>query len=75
MLKATAPTTSPPVYDIRYLYEQSIPMRDGIRLSADVDLPRSNRPFPVFLFRTPHENGAGRFNNGRSTGRSGVMPL
>lgn len=53
MLKATAPTTSQPVYDIRYLYEQSIPMRDGIRLSADVDLPRSNRPFPVFLFRTP----------------------
>jgi putative CocE/NonD family hydrolase len=32
----------------------SIPMRDGIRLSADVFLPRASGHWPTVLFRTPY---------------------
>jgi putative CocE/NonD family hydrolase len=32
----------------------SIPMRDGVRLSADVFLPRASGHWPTVLFRTPY---------------------
>ena len=34
-----------------------VPMRDGVRLSADIYTPRDQRgPFPVILRRTPYDN-------------------
>ena len=36
-------------------------MRDGVRLSADVYLPRSAGSFPTILTRTPYESGRDAF--------------
>ena len=47
---------SQPIHEIRMLYDQKVPMRDGVRLSADVFLPRAQGPFPTILLRTPYES-------------------
>lgn len=48
-------TLSQPIYDVRYLYDLKVPMRDGTRLSADVYMPREGGSFPTMLLRTPYE--------------------
>jgi uncharacterized protein len=35
-----------------------LPMRDGVRLSADLWLPETNEPVPAILFRTPYDRSA-----------------
>ena len=57
----THETPSPPVHDIRLLHDRGVPMRDGVRLSADVYLPRSAGSFPTILTRTPYESGRDAF--------------
>src|SRR4051812_33928100 len=52
---------SPPVHEVRLLYDQRVPMRDGITLSADVYLPKGPGPYPAILHRTPYESTAPRF--------------
>ena len=38
-------------------YDVKVPMRDGVRLSADIYSPRGQSgPFPVVLSRTPYDN-------------------
>ena len=37
------------------------PMRDGVRLSADIYLPASVGPFPTLLQRTPYNNQSARY--------------
>src|SRR5438132_8717547 len=49
---------SPPVFEVRLLHDQKVPMRDGVRLSADVFLPRAPGPFPSILSRTPYESNS-----------------
>ncbi len=44
--------------EIQALREISIPMRDGIRLAADLILPRGNRRWPTVLIRTPYNRKA-----------------
>lgn len=44
----------------RYLRFQQVPMRDGIRLNADVWLPAAEGRFPTILIRTPYETEIGR---------------
>ncbi len=39
---------------IEMMYDVMIPMRDGIRLLADVYLPKGGGRFPVVLMRTPY---------------------
>ena len=34
-----------------------VPMRDGVKLAADVYLPDDKGPWPAILFRTPYEKG------------------
>lgn len=42
---------------VRVLNDQPVPMRDGVRLSADVYLPdEEGGPWPVLLSRTPYDN-------------------
>ena len=42
---------------VRVLNDQPVPMRDGVRLSADVYLPDDgDGPWPVLLSRTPYDN-------------------
>jgi uncharacterized protein len=42
---------------VRYLNDLPVPMRDGVRLSADVYLPAAGEgAWPVLLSRTPYDN-------------------
>src|SRR6478735_4088797 len=44
---------------VRVLNDLPVPMRDGVRLSADVFLPEDGPgPWPVLLARTPYDNNA-----------------
>jgi uncharacterized protein len=43
-------------YRTRLLNDIGVPMRDGVRLSADVYLPREDGVWPVVLVRTPYGN-------------------
>ena len=44
---------SQPIHTVRCLYDLKAPMRDGVRLSADVYLPQGGTRFPTILLRTP----------------------
>ena len=37
----------------------AVPMRDGVRLAADIYLPDQPGPFPVLLTRTPYNKNRG----------------
>ena len=54
----TAPFTRKP---FRLLIDQAVPMRDGVRLSADVYLPSTGGPFPALLLRTIYDNQEPRY--------------
>src|SRR5947209_4532097 len=41
----------------RVLWDQRVPMRDGVELSADIYLPsEGDGPWPAILHRTPYDN-------------------
>ena len=51
---------SEPIHDVRILRDVKVPMRDGVRLSANVFLPRAEGRFPIIFQRMPYgENGGG----------------
>lgn len=52
------PSTPPGPYKIRTLYNVPVPMRDGVKLSADVYLPVAEGKFPVLVTRTPYDSVA-----------------
>src|SRR5689334_3815554 len=37
----------------------AVPMRDGVKLAADVYLPAGRGPWPVILIRTPYNRAGG----------------
>ncbi len=43
-------------YDIEQRLHVMAPMRDGVRLSTDIFIPRGKGPWPVILTRTPYGN-------------------
>jgi hypothetical protein len=45
-------------YPVKIDYDQRVPMRDGVRLSADVFRPDAPGKFPVVLVRTPYDNAS-----------------
>ena len=45
------------------LWRVPIPMRDGVRLSANVFLPSENAPLPAILVRTPYGKGTSLIPN------------
>lgn len=47
---------SPRTHDVRFLYDQRVPMRDGVRLSTDVFLPKGGGAWPTILLRTPYQS-------------------
>jgi putative CocE/NonD family hydrolase len=47
---------SQPAHDVRFLYDLKTPMRDGVKLSADVFLPQGGGAFPTIFLRTPYES-------------------
>ncbi len=49
--------TSPSPDQMKLEYDVKIPMRDGVKLSADIYRPDAEGRFPVILIRTPYDNG------------------
>jgi hypothetical protein len=45
-------------YPVKIEYDQRVPMRDGVDLSADVFRPDTPGKFPVILVRTPYDNAS-----------------
>ena len=52
---------SHPTHPVRLLHDQKTPMRDGVRLSTDVFLPRNPGSYPTILLRTPYNSMRGVF--------------
>jgi putative CocE/NonD family hydrolase len=51
---------------VRTFDDVKVPMRDGVRLSADIYLPDAPGPFPTVLMRTPYDNnGVANIEKGR----------
>ena len=46
---------------LKLWHDLGVPMRDGVRLSADVFLPDRDGPFPTIVTRTPYESGRDAF--------------
>lgn len=59
-------TLSPPKHEVRIERQVRIPMRDGVKLAADLHRPAGDGRFPVLLARTPY----GRAMEGATKGRS-----
>ena len=55
--------------------EVSIPMRDGIRLSANIFKPTGAGPWPVLLGRTPYGKGDEKGAGGRSNAAKGYVTV
>ena len=51
---------STPDYAVNRLFHVPVPMRDGVKLSADIYLPDAPGPFPTVLHRTPYDNSLSR---------------
>ena len=59
-------------YEIAMQLDVKVPMRDGVRLSADIYLPRGAPPVPAVLIRTPYSNNSdGLIEQGRRLAASG----
>jgi len=43
-----------PAYDLEHRYHVLVPMRDGVRLSIDLAIPKGRGPWPTVLMRTPY---------------------
>ncbi|MBI3990470.1 MAG: CocE/NonD family hydrolase, partial [candidate division NC10 bacterium] len=54
-LGTTAAQGSEPRFDYTIEKNVMIPMRDGVRLAADLYLPKGTGPFPVIVERTPYD--------------------
>lgn len=46
-----------PPSSVRWYFNVPVPMRDGVKLAADVYLPRQTGRYPVLLERTPYGKG------------------
>jgi uncharacterized protein len=44
------------LHEVRFLYDNRVPMRDGVHLSTDVFLPKGGGAWPVILLRTPYQS-------------------
>ncbi|MBI2502373.1 MAG: CocE/NonD family hydrolase [Candidatus Latescibacteria bacterium] len=57
---------------VRMELDVKVPMRDGVKLSADLYLPDIPGPHPVVLIRTPYDNnGAALIEKGRRLANNG----
>jgi uncharacterized protein len=54
LAQGSPPRHLPPPGTIRWQFNVAVPMRDGVRLRADVFLPANGTKSPVLLIRTPY---------------------
>jgi putative CocE/NonD family hydrolase len=59
-LHESSPNGSPPTYEVSFVHDAKIPVRDGIRLSADLFLPRDGGTYPTIVLHTPYESNSDR---------------
>jgi putative CocE/NonD family hydrolase len=59
---AVATETRPVVYEVQALENVPVPMRDGVKLMANIFRPKAEGQFPVVVMRTPY--GKGGIDNG-----------
>jgi len=57
-LQAGAAENDQGLKKIRVLWDQRVPMRDGVETSADVFLPREEGRYPTLLMRNPYNKSA-----------------
>ena len=65
--RAAAAQSWPEEYPVRNKFtckEVQVPMRDGLKLAADLYLPEGAGPFPVIIERTPYNKNNCRFTQG-----------
>ena len=60
---AQTSTGSRPPYDVKLEFNERVPMRDGVELSADIYRPAAAGQFPVILTRTPYNKSTERGNH------------
>jgi putative CocE/NonD family hydrolase len=60
---AQTSTGSRPPYDVKLEFNERVPMRDGVELSADIYRPAAAGQFPVILTRTPYNKSTDRGNH------------
>jgi len=65
---------SRPTHEVRVLWDLKATMRDGVRLSADVFLPRAGDKLPTIVLRTPSSPCTSPTSTGRSGGPRGATP-
>ena len=51
-------------FEVEVRPDVKIPMRDGIKLSANIFLPKSEGKFPVILIRSPYGKGDEKYSDG-----------
>lgn len=63
-------------FGVRMFNDVKVPMRDGVRLSADLYLPDAPGPFPTVLLRTPYDNnGVASIEKGRRLANNGYATV
>ena len=63
-------------YDIEMRLDVKVPMRDGIKLSADIYLPKAHGKFPTVLMRTPYSNNTEQMiEKGRRLANNGYIAV
>ena len=63
-----------PNYDVEMRLDVKVPMRDGVGLSADIYLPKTQGRFPTVLMRTPYDNNTAQMiEKGRRLANSGYV--
>jgi putative CocE/NonD family hydrolase len=51
---AEFPAIYPPTNDVKIDHHAAVPMRDGVKLYADIDRPAKDGRYPVLVGRTPY---------------------
>jgi len=63
-------------FGVRMFNDVKVPMRDGVRLSADLYLPDAPGPFPTVLMRTPYDNNTvANIEKGRRLANAGYAAV
>ena len=44
------------IFEVQMLLDVKVPMKDGVNLSTDIYLPKTNEKSPTVLMRTPYSN-------------------
>ena len=44
------------IFEVQMLLDVKVPMKDGVNLSTDIYLPKTNEKLPTVLMRTPYSN-------------------